>query len=337
TQNRIDEAKTNILQNQKIAEKEQEISTRYEEAKAQKAEAWKRLEDSGKVLDELNEKGVSRGKKTAYLSLGIIFLIFALLAVVTSQSFVFYFGNIYKSVAFYCMIAAVIFAIAAILFIILRLRLGGDQTEKIKAATAQTVEAREAYTLAEQKEKELFEQLEETGKLVEQNMENTHEVAAMEEIQKIDRERLDIINKTKMYLEKAKQELSVHYLDKMRRYFDKYIDQVIGDANVKMDSEFRIMIEKEGSYRSSKNQSTGMQDILNLCARFALVESLYEEEKPCIILDDVMNNMDDDNSDKMMKAIESLSENYQVIYLTCHTSRVIKKIKETEKNGLCNG
>jgi uncharacterized protein YhaN len=89
-----------------------------------------------------------------------------------------------------------------------------------------------------------------------------------------------------------------------------------------LDSDFNINIESHGSLHSIMSESTGVRDIINLCARFALIDALFENDKPCVILDDVMNNLDEERFRNAMKMTEEFAANYQVIYLTCNSSRM---------------
>ena len=50
---------------------------------------------------------------------------------------------------------------------------------------------------------------------------------------------------------------------------------------------------------------------------------MYRDDFPFIIMDDPFVNMDDNiiNGAKML--IETLSEDYQILYFTCHRSRMV--------------
>ena len=58
--------------------------------------------------------------------------------------------------------------------------------------------------------------------------------------------------------------------------------------------------------------------------RLALVEAMYQEEKPFLILDDPFVNLDDDKLEQGKKMLSRLSGEYQTIYFTCHESRVVE-------------
>ena len=59
--------------------------------------------------------------------------------------------------------------------------------------------------------------------------------------------------------------------------------------------------------------------MIGLAARMALLDSMYEGEKPFIIMDDSFVNLDDTNLVGAKKFLDEISKEYQVIYLTCHS------------------
>ena len=58
--------------------------------------------------------------------------------------------------------------------------------------------------------------------------------------------------------------------------------------------------------------------------RLALLDTMYEKEKPVIILDDPFSGMDDAKLEGTRKLLEEVSRNYQIIYMTCHDSRAFR-------------
>ena len=55
--------------------------------------------------------------------------------------------------------------------------------------------------------------------------------------------------------------------------------------------------------------------------RLALVEAMYEEQKPFLILDDPFVNLDENRTKGAMRFLTEIAKEYQVIYFTCHGSR----------------
>ena len=67
--------------------------------------------------------------------------------------------------------------------------------------------------------------------------------------------------------------------------------------------------------------SLGNRDLIGICMRLALVEAMYEEQKPFLILDDPFVNLDENRTKGAMRFLTEIAKEYQVIYFTCHGSR----------------
>ena len=88
-----------------------------------------------------------------------------------------------------------------------------------------------------------------------------------------------------------------------------------------MDTSFEIMKNEKGESHPHEAFSRGQRDLYSLAARLALVDALYENEKPFIILDDPFAYFDDQNLARAMKALKQISRQRQIIYLSCTKSR----------------
>lgn len=64
-------------------------------------------------------------------------------------------------------------------------------------------------------------------------------------------------------------------------------------------------------------------DLSNLSVRFALLDVLFPNEKPVLILDDPFVNLDAKKIDAARKLIRKEAEDFQIIYFTCHESRAV--------------
>ena len=53
----------------------------------------------------------------------------------------------------------------------------------------------------------------------------------------------------------------------------------------------------------------------------AMIDAMYPEEKPFLVLDDPFSNLDDERLKGGLRFLHSASLEYQIIYLTCHKSR----------------
>lgn len=132
-----------------------------------------------------------------------------------------------------------------------------------------------------------------------------------------------ILEKTMQYLKEAKESFSTHYMGAMRKGFTKYAELINRGKTlpVQLDVQLDAQLSVGGSLKGSEYFSTGKRDLIGLCIRFALIDALFEGEKPFIILDDPFVNLDDDKVDNAKKLLEEIAKEYQILYLVCHTSR----------------
>ena len=134
---------------------------------------------------------------------------------------------------------------------------------------------------------------------------------------------LDILEKTKDYLSMAKEQFSSHYLKGMQESFVKNIEFLNGKKiDINLDVNLNAEINEKGSNKKIDFFSTGYQDIIYICMRLSLIESLFEKEKPFIILDDPFVNLDEDKIQHAKELINNISKQYQIIYFACHESRI---------------
>ena len=154
-------------------------------------------------------------------------------------------------------------------------------------------------------------------------LESEREALALEVEQK--KEQLSTIQSAEKYLKEAKERLSGRYLDTMQDSFGRYLGELTGeDAPVfTMDAQFRVKLRAAGLSRDTDAFSTGTRDLIALCERLSLVDAMFEGERPFLILDDPFTNLDDDTIERATALICRVAERYQVLYLTCHSGRVI--------------
>ena len=165
----------------------------------------------------------------------------------------------------------------------------------------------------------------ETNRLI--NTENSLEEIESE-IENLEQEleeinnRYNILEKTKQYLLKAKEQFSSHYLNEMTVGFEKYFELINSEkVNISIDSKLNTKIEQYGEKKEIDYLSYGYKDLIGICMRFALIEALFENEKPFIILDDPFVNLDKEKIQKAKGIVKELSKKYQVIYFVCHECR----------------
>ncbi|HHW93888.1 MAG TPA: AAA family ATPase [Clostridiaceae bacterium] len=143
------------------------------------------------------------------------------------------------------------------------------------------------------------------------------------ERRKDDIKRADLLDWAIHFLQQAKDSLSKSYLGTIKQSFTKYMKRLLGEEeeSIFVNQELDVQMERGGVARELAYFSVGQTDIVMLCMRFALVDALFGDKKPFVILDDPFINLDDDNTEKALSLIKDFSEEYQIIYMTCNSSR----------------
>lgn len=132
--------------------------------------------------------------------------------------------------------------------------------------------------------------------------------------------RYEIVKKTDKYLAAAKDNFVSAYMAPLKMSFEKYYEMMTGEKDdFEIDASLSISRREEGAYHDVETQSDGYGDMIGLAARMALLDAMYEGEKPCVIMDDSFVNLDDTNLAGAKKFLDEISKEYQVIYLTCHS------------------
>ena len=171
----------------------------------------------------------------------------------------------------------------------------------------------------EQTEARLTSEVEELDEL-----ESEREALALELEHK--KETLATIQSAEKYLKEAKESLSGRYLATMQDSFGRYLGELTGEEApvFTMDAQFRVKLRAQGLSRDTDAFSTGVRDLIALCERLSLVDAMFEGERPFLILDDPFTNLDDGTVQRATALICRVAERYQVLYLTCHSGRVIE-------------
>ena len=131
-----------------------------------------------------------------------------------------------------------------------------------------------------------------------------------------------ILTKTIEFLKQAQDKLASNYLGKLRERFKDYVERVVGKkSNFALSTDLDISSEEYGSIKELNYYSSGYYDIITFCARLALIDVLFKNIKPTIILDDPFTNLDKKKLEIALEFVKEIANEYQVIYLICHESR----------------
>ncbi len=141
---------------------------------------------------------------------------------------------------------------------------------------------------------------------------------------KIYEDNLSIITKAKELLDEAKRNMTARYLGKTSSSFRKYISLIDNsDGEFTLNTSFTLSKNDMGKTRQTESYSKGTKDLYALALRLSLIEALYENEKPPIILDDPFTSFDDKHTERAADVLKKLSKNMQIFYFTCSKSRNI--------------
>lgn len=138
-------------------------------------------------------------------------------------------------------------------------------------------------------------------------------------------EAVGILDDTMAYLRQARDGLSGAYLGTVRSRFGEYIRKIegLGSGKYLIGANFEVQPERMGQARDLAYFSAGEADLVMLCMRMALVDTLFRKEDMFVILDDPFVNLDDGHTAQAIALLQELGKTRQILYLTCHSSRAV--------------
>jgi DNA repair exonuclease SbcCD ATPase subunit len=153
--------------------------------------------------------------------------------------------------------------------------------------------------------------------------EKEQELAECRAEQEAEMEKYTVLAKTQEFLQQAREQFISRYMAPISKAFQKYYELLLGPQQNSWMIDANISFRKKelGQMREVKWMSAGYQDLIGICMRLALVDAMYQEEKPFLILDDPFVNLDEEKTKAGMKLLSNVAEEYQTIYFTCHSSR----------------
>ncbi len=124
-------------------------------------------------------------------------------------------------------------------------------------------------------------------------------------------------------LNRSEEALRERYVAPVKTVFLRYADAIertIGDR-VHMTPSFGITFERGGEIREDRHLSAGERSMCGLCFRLALIDNMYQGEKPFIVLDDPFIHLDEVHLESTLALLRELAGDRQILYFTCHESR----------------
>lgn len=159
----------------------------------------------------------------------------------------------------------------------------------------------------------------------------SEQIERLEEQEKEYKKNADILAKTEEFLQKSRESFLSKYMQPLQNGLHKYLSLLDSPDGTKsgyaiddfeLDMDLNIKLSYSGSTKSAEYLSQGYQDLVALCSRLALVDVLYADEKPILILDDPFTNLDDKKIKESLKLLHKISDDRQTVYFTCHDSRL---------------
>ena len=153
--------------------------------------------------------------------------------------------------------------------------------------------------------------------------ENKIRLDELKEVQAKETQKYHHILKVQDYLTKAKESITNKYATPILESFNKYYEMITSASTEEfhIDANTNITVTEQGKQREINTQSAGYRDLIGICLRVALVDAMYKEETPVLIMDDPFTNLDDEKMKQARKFLDYIAEKYQVIYFTCSESR----------------
>ncbi len=139
------------------------------------------------------------------------------------------------------------------------------------------------------------------------------------------RARILTLDRTVEFLESARAAYEEAYLGGIRRHIGKYAALLFGEgAEVRVDLDLNLSFLAGGEEHSVLYESTGRRAIADICLRLALLDALYPDDPPPLLLDDPFVALDEENLATALSLLKALGRERRILYLTCHPSRSTK-------------
>ena len=166
-------------------------------------------------------------------------------------------------------------------------------------------------------------QIEELQEQLDLRDEKSVELQEQLKLQEDETEKYRIVKMTQEFLQKAKEQFTAKYMKPISQGFAKYYELLTMEEkeNWMVDANITLRVKEQGELRDIGWLSAGSQDLIGICMRLALIEVMYKDEKPFLILDDPFVNLDKQKVMRGNQLLVNVAREYQIIYFTCHDSR----------------
>ena len=142
-------------------------------------------------------------------------------------------------------------------------------------------------------------------------------------------EKVECYDEAIKYLYQARDQFLGRYMGPLRRGLKEYLSRLYSDSdasliakNFSLDMDLKIHYTHQGSTKDVAYLSRGYRDLAAFCSRMALIDVLYPKDKPVAILDDPFTDLDEEKISAALELIRQISGERQLLYFTCHKSRM---------------
>ena len=145
-----------------------------------------------------------------------------------------------------------------------------------------------------------------------------------------------LITLARDYMKEAKEQFVARYRNPLANSFEKYAGIVLEQQeDFLVDVNLDVRKKEVGMYRESQTLSDGWKDLIAICLRISVVDAMYANEKPFLILDDPFLNLDNEKMQGAFRLLNEIEKEYQVIYFSCHDSRIQEEVVDTFEQKKC--
>lgn len=136
--------------------------------------------------------------------------------------------------------------------------------------------------------------------------------------------RYNLLQKTKAYLEMAKERFALQYKEPILEAFQKYFQSICTEPlQFQMSEDLELSFVDRGLSREQGYLSEGLQDLCRFCQKLAIFDAMFQEEKAFLLLDDPFSHLDEKNGARARALLEELAESRQIFYFTCSEERKV--------------
>ena len=148
----------------------------------------------------------------------------------------------------------------------------------------------------------------------------------LEEIQKEEQQKFHYLKLAKTKLNQAKESLTSRYTAPVLNAFERYYASITGQDNMEfhMDANIAVTVKEQGKQRDIHTLSTGYQDLIGICLRFAFVDAMYQQESPMLILDEATSSIDTRTEIKIQKAFLTMMQG-RTSFIVAHRLSTIRE------------